>query len=293
MLNLVAVLIVICSVIGGFYLANGPMHILLQPIEFLIICGCAFGAFLLSNTPGIIIDTFKQASLFIKGNKYNKEYYTQSIMLLHDLKFIQNKSGNIELEKHLEDSAESHIFQNYPKILNDKYASQFVVDNLNMITSNNFEPHVIQQDIETEIKLHHKHQLEPSHALQSVADAMPGLGIVAAVLGIINTMQYLDASNAEIGHHIGVALVGTFAGLYIAYGFLAPCATKLKHIADEEKNSLQVIQACLMAFVYNYKPDFAVEIARKYIPPHAKPSVSELEDKIQESKDYFKNRNGG
>lgn len=290
MQNILGILVVLGSVFGGFYLSNGPMHILFQPVEFLIILGCAFGAFLIANPPSVIKQVFAMLIPFFKGQTYTEEFYKQAIMLLHDLLLINKRDGAIEIEKHIDSPEESNIFERYPLVIKNEHTLHFIIDNIRLVTSNEFQPHVIQQNIESEIELLHKHAKEPAHALQEVSDALPGLGIVAAVLGIINTMQYLDGSNAEIGHHIGVALVGTFAGLFLAYGFVGPCATKLGHMADEEKDLFQTLQVYIMAFIYKYNSETAAEISRKHIPTHYKPSSQDIETAVKESKLYLKKK---
>jgi len=264
------------------------MHMLLQPIEMLIILGCAFGAFLVSNPLNVVIDTFKSIVPFYTGGKYKKAFYTQSLMLMHDLLLVNKLGGAVELEKHLEDPNESHVFLRYPIILKDHHTMDFVVDNMRLVTLNKFEPHVIEKYIDDEIDQYHHHAKEPAHALQEVSDALPGLGIVAAVLGIIITMQHLDGSNAEIGHHIGVALVGTFAGLLFSYGFIGPAASALTHIADDEKRLFQVLKVFVVAILHQYPAEVAAEISRKFMPAHCKPDFEELEAQIKESKDYFR-----
>lgn len=283
-------LIVIFSVFGGFYLAKGPMHILFQPIEFLIILGCAFGAFVIANPSNVIMDTFKSIKPLYSGGKFKKAFYTEALMLMHDLLYAFKIGGAVEIEKHLESPEESDIFLRYPLILKDKHTVEFLVDNMRLVTINKFEPHVIEKYIEEEIDQHYKHSSEPAHALQNVSDALPGLGIVAAVLGIIITMQHLDGSNAEIGHHIGVALVGTFAGLLFSYGFVGPASNALIHIAEDEKRLFQVLKVFIVAVLYKYPPEIAAEISRKYMPSHCKPEFEQLEEKMKESKDYFKKK---
>ncbi|MFD3303745.1 flagellar motor stator protein MotA [Alteromonas macleodii] len=292
MLNIIGYIIVIGSVFGGFYIAKGPMHMLFQPVEFLIILGCAFGAFLVANPLNLVIDTFKSIIPFYTGGKFKKDFYTEALMLMHDLLHVNKVGGAVELEKHLEEPEESHVFQRYPLILKDHHTTEFVCDNMRLVTLNKFEPHVIEKYIEDEIDQYYKHAKEPGHALQAVSDALPGLGIVAAVLGIIITMQHLDGSNAEIGHHIGVALVGTFAGLLFSYGFVGPAASALDHIAEDEKRLFQVLKVFVVAILHQYPAEVAAEISRKFMPPHCKPDFAELEEKISESKAYFKKNKG-
>jgi chemotaxis protein MotA len=292
MLNVIGYIVVIWSVFGGFWLANGPMHILFQPIEMMIILGCAFGSFLVANPLNVIIDTFKSIGPFYSGGKFTKTFYTESLMLMHDLMLILEKNGNVELDKHLDDPSDSHVFQRYPKVSNDHHTVNFIVDNLRLVTLNQFEPHVIEKYIEEEIKQHFKHSTEPAHALSAVSDSLPGLGIVAAVLGLIIVMQHLDGSNEVIGHHVAVALVGTFSGLLFSYGFIAPAAAALTHIAEDERRVFQVLKVFVISKLHNYKAETAAEIARKYMPQHVKPEFLELEGFIKDSKAYFKQNKG-
>ena len=288
MKSLIGYIIVIGSVFGGFYLANGPMHILMQPIEFLIILGCAFGAFVIATPGALIKDTGKEFVGLFKANKYNKETYIQGLMLMHDLLLVFKEGGSVKLEKHIEDVSGSDIFTKYPKISNDHHLTDFIVDNMRLVTMNRFEAHAIESYIEEEIEQHSKHGKEVSHALQAVSDALPGLGIVAAVLGIIITMQHLDGSNAEIGHHIGVALVGTFAGLLFSYGFVGPAASAIAHKVEDEKHMFQVFKVFIVAILTKYPPEIAAEIARKYMPTHCKPDFQEIESLTKESKAAIK-----
>lgn len=288
MLKLVGYLIVISCVLGGFWLHNGPMHMLFQPVEFLIILGCAFGAFLVANPMNIVLDAFKSIVPFYTGGKFKKDFYKEALMLMHDLLLVNKMGGPVEMEKHLEDPSESHVFQRYPLVLKDHHTIDFIVDNMRLVTLNKFEPHVIEQYIEEEIEIHFKHGKHISHSLQAAADSLPGLGIVAAVMGIIITLQHLDGSNAEIGYYVGVALVGTWSGLLFGYGFVGPAASALDHLAEDEKRLFQVLKVFVVAILHQYPAEVAAEISRKFMPVHCKPDFAELEEKMNESKAYFR-----
>lgn len=293
MKSLIGYLIVIGSVFGGFAMANGPMHILMQPIEFLIILGCAFGAFVIATPTALIKDAGKEMAALFKSNKYDKETYIQGLMLMHDLLLAFKSGGAVRLEKEIEETKNSAIFQKYPRISSDHHLTEFVVDNMRLVTMGRFEAHAIESYIEEEIEQHFKHNKEVGHSIQQVSDALPGLGIVAAVLGIIITMQHLDGSNAEIGHHIGVALVGTFAGLLFSYGFIGPAASAIAHKAEDEKRMLQVFKVFIVAILHKYPPGIAAEIARKYMPTHCKPDFAEIDVKTKESKAAMKSKSRG
>jgi len=195
------------------------------------------------------------------------------------------KEGVLTLERHIEDVNKSEIFKKYPKILGDLHMMEFITDCLRLISGGNLDPHELESLLEYELDTHHKEAAEPAHAVQKVSDALPGFGIVAAVLGIVSTMATIDgASTTEIGHKVGAALVGTFLGILVAYGFVGPIAAAMEHKAHEEGKAFDVVKMALVASVRGYPPPVAVEFARKLLFSSVRPSFQDLEATLRGKK---------
>src|SRR6185295_14288753 len=237
-------IVVLGCVVGGFVLEGGHLLALWHPTEILIIVGAALGAFMTSNPPKIVKAAFKGAIMLPKGPRYKREDYVTLLKLVYDILIKIRKEGVMAIENDLEHPDKSPLFQKYPVILAD----------------------------------HHMEAHAPAHAVQKVADALPGFGIVAAVLGIVNTMSALEgADTATIGHKVGAALVGTFLGILVSYGLVGPIATAMEHRAGEEGKAFEVVKMALVASVRGYAPPVAVEFARKLLFSEVRPTFADLE----------------
>src|SRR5579862_6028398 len=204
------------------------------------------------------------------------------LQLLYDILVKMRKEGVMAIERDIESPQESALFKKYPKVLTDHHMVEFIADCLRLIVGGNLDPHELESLLEYELETHHKEASEPAHAVQKVADALPGFGIVAAVLGIVNTMASLEGSDtATIGHKVGAALVGTFLGILVSYGFVGPIAAAMEHLANEEAKAFEVVKMALIASVREYAPSVAVEFARKLLFSEVRPSFNDLEARLK------------
>lgn len=271
-------IVVLVSVLGGFLMEGGQLLALWHPSEIIIIVGAALGAFMTSNTPKVAKQAFVGAFGLIKVARYTRADYADLLKLIYDILMKMRKDGVLALEAEIEKPHESKIFGAYPKILADHHMIEFITDCLRLMSGGNMEAHELESLLEYELETHHKEAAEPAHAVQKVADALPGFGIVAAVLGIVNTMASLEgAETAEIGEKVGAALVGTFLGILVAYGFVGPIASAMENRALEEGKAFEVVKMALVASVRGYNPQIAVEFARKLLFADIRPTFASLE----------------
>ncbi len=285
MLAIVGSIVVLGSVLGGFVMGGSSLLLLWHPLEVVVIIGAALGAFLISNPLKVVKDSFTGAIGLVKGPKYNKDRYIQLLKLIYDVLVMMRKDGVLALERHIEDVNKSEVFKKYPAILADHHMMEFITDCLRLISGGNLDPHELESLLEYELETHHKEAAEPAHAVQKVSDALPGFGIVAAVLGIVSTMAAIDgASTSEIGHKVGAALVGTFLGILVAYGFVGPISTAMEHKIHEEGKAFEVVKMALVASVRGYPPPVAVEFARKLLFSSVRPTFQDLEANLRGKK---------
>lgn len=278
-------IVVLVCVLGGFIMEGGQVLALWHPSEVIIILGAALGAFMTSNTPKVAKQAFVGALGLIKGPRYTRADYADLLKLIYDILMKMRKDGVLALEAEIEKPHESKIFGAYPKILADHHMIEFITDCLRLMSGGNMEAHELESLLEYELETHHKEASEPGHAVQGVADALPGFGIVAAVLGIVNTMGSLEgADTAEIGHKVGAALVGTFLGILVAYGFVGPIASAMGNRAHEEGKAFEVVKMALVASVRGYNPQIAVEFARKLLFADIRPTFASLEAHLKGKK---------
>lgn len=282
MFQIVGVLVVFGMVFGGFMLAGGNFTIILKalPFELMMIMGAAIGAFLIGNSMKTIMKTLGDFAKLISGSKWKRQDYIDLLTLLFQLTKTMKTKGVIALESHIEKPHESSIFSAYPKILKDHFAVDFICDTLRMMTMNLEDPHQVEDAMEKQMEKHHHEAAGPAHALQTMADGLPALGIVAAVLGIIKTMGAITQPPEYLGKMIGGALVGTFLGVFIAYGFVGPFATRLNQIYEEEAIFYKIIQAVLVAHLHGNAAQISVEIGRGNVPSEFQPSFMELEEAV-------------
>ena len=278
MLAIIGTVVVFASVLGPFVMEGSSLLLLWHPFEVVTICGAAMGAFLISNPMKVVKDGFTGALGLLKGPRYGRQEYIQLLKLIYDILVMARKDGVLALEKHVEEPEKSEIFQKYPVVMGDHHMLEFITDCLRLISGGNLDPHELESLLEYELETHHHEAAEPSHAVQKVADALPGFGIVAAVLGIVSTMAHIDgASTTEIGHRVGAALVGTFLGILVAYGVVGPIAAAMEGKANDEGKAFEVVKMALVASVRGYPPPVAVEFARKLLFSSVRPNFKDLE----------------
>lgn len=284
MLVIIGYVVVSLSVFGGFAMAGGHMAALLQPIELLMIGGAALGAFFVGNTGKVIKATLKNLPKTLKGSKYNKAVYMELMALLYELLNKVRKEGLMSIEGDVEEPAESAIFAKYPKVIADHHVIEFMTDYLRIMVSGNLNAMEIENLMDVEIDTHHHEQMVPSHVIAKLGDAMPAFGIVAAVMGVVHTMESVGLPPAELGILIAHALVGTFLGILLAYGFVGPLATQLEQKAEEGTRILNVIKVTLLANLNGYAPAMAVEFGRKVLDSTERPGFAELEEHVKQKR---------
>ncbi|MEN5147527.1 flagellar motor stator protein MotA [Brevundimonas diminuta] len=282
MFQIIGIVLLFVMVFGSFLLHGGKMATILYslPYELMAIFGAGIAAFLIANSMGVIKGSLAGLGKCFAGPKWKKQDYKDLLGLLFQLTRTMKSKGVIALESHIEKPAESAIFQKYPKVLKDHFATDFICDTLRMMTMNLEDPHQIEDAMEKQLEKHHHEALGPAHALQTLADGLPALGIVAAVLGIIKTMGSITEPPEILGGMIGGALVGTFLGVFLAYGLVGPFASRLKAIIDEEAAYYRIIQSVLVAHLHGNAAQISVEIGRGDIPSAAQPSFLEMEEAL-------------
>ena len=278
MLVIVGAVIVIFSVVGGYALPGGHLAVLFQPFEFLIILGAAAGALITSNTKTILSGLGKSFGRMLKGPKHSKDGYGELLSLLHQLFKLAKSKGNLALEKHIENPEDSNLFEQFPLVQGDHHAMDFLCDYLRLLTMGSENPHELEALMDQDMETHHHEETAVAGALSAMADGLPALGIVAAVLGVIHTMGSITEPPEILGHLIGAALVGTFFGILMSYGFVAPMAAALGNIIEADAKFFQCMKAGMLAHVAGHPPVISVEFARKTLPSDVRPSFAELEE---------------
>ena len=283
-MKIVGFLLVIFCTFGGYVLAGGHLAPIMKaaPYEILIIMGCAIGAFIVANTSHTIKSTFKSMNCIIKPEAHDKASYMELLSVMYMLFKLARTKGWLALESHIEDPENSALFKQFPGFSNNHHAITFVCDYLRIISLGNENPHEIEALMDEEIESLTHEKEHPAHAMQTMADGIPALGIVAAVLGVIKTMGSITEPPEILGKMIGGALVGTFLGVFIAYGFVGPLAGALKCKAESEVLYYRCMKVSIIAFLQGAAPQVAVEFARKFLPHHVQPGFLELEEKLNE-----------
>lgn len=277
MVTVIGILIVIVSVFGGFLLHGGDVRVLIQPSEFMIIWGAALGSLIIATPLPVITMIIKNLRKVLGGNKYTKLRYLETLKMFNELFQAARKQGMIQLERDVEAPNKSLLFKRYPDFLKDPHAVHFVCDTLRMAITGGIPAFDLDQMVDADIDVHHEHNQAPIHSLTTVADALPGLGIVAAVLGIVITMGSLGGPPEELGHKVAAALVGTFLGVLTCYGFVSPLAGAMSSLDEAEAGYYRVLKSGLIAFIKGHPPIMAVEFARRSIPHLERPTFSEME----------------
>lgn len=282
MIGIVGIVVIFIMVFGGYILAGGKLGIILKslPFEMMMIGGAAVGAFLISNDMSGVKHTLKDMGKVFKGPKWKHDDYKDLLCLLFELIRLA-RANPVAIEEHIEDPDSSSIFSKYPKILSDKEAVNLIGDTMRSASMNYDDPHQVEEVLEKRIEANLHHALHSSHALQTVADGLPALGIVAAVLGVIKTMGSIDQPPEVLGKMIGGALVGTFLGVFLAYGFFGPFSSKVKSVVEEDGHFYQLIREVLVANLHNHATNICIEVGRQNTPSHCRPSFNDLEEALK------------
>ncbi len=278
MFVIIGIVVVTVSVVGGFMFAGGDVVLLIQPAEFVVIVGAAIGSLLISAPLGVIKKIVKTIPGVFKSHAYSKEDYLELLKAFNDLFLLAQRDGLLAIEKHVEDPKQSDILSKNAKFINNELASTFFCDTMKVMLSGGVPPHELENLIDAEIGTLEAETKPAINAITKMGDAFPGLGIVAAVLGIIITMGSIDDGAAAVGHHVAAALVGTFLGVLIAYGFVGPLASNLEVGLEEKMRYLETIKACVVAYAKGNPPIIAVEMARRTIFSEERPTFGELEN---------------
>lgn len=285
MFLIIGAIVVIASVLGGFVMVGGKILALWHLNEIVVICGSAAGAYMIATPPKVMKAALAGVKGLLKGPRYRRAEYVDLLKLIYEILVKMRREGMMAVEADTDNPKESPLFQKYPKVLEDDHILDFITDCLRLIVGSNMNPHELESLLEYELETHHHEALEPAHSVQKVADALPGFGIVAAVLGIINTMSVVgSAAPSEIGMKVASALVGTFLGILIAYGFVGPLATAMEGRANEEAKAFEVVKMALVASVRGYAPTVAIEFARKLLFSDVRPTFQDLEADLRATK---------
>ncbi|MFT7593159.1 MAG: chemotaxis protein MotA [Paracoccaceae bacterium] len=282
MIGIIGIVVIFVMVFGGYLAAGGKMAIIMKtlPYEMAMIGGAATGAFLISNDLSGIKHTIKDVGKVFKGPKWKAEDYRDLLCLLFALIRIA-KQNPVEVEKHIEDPQNSPIFSKYPKICADHEAVDLICDTMRSASMNYDDPHQVEEVLEKRIEANLHHAMHSSHALQTVADGLPALGIVAAVLGVIKTMGSIDQPPEILGKLIGGALVGTFLGVFLSYGLVGPFASKVQVVTEEDGHFYQLIREVLVANLHNHAAAICIEVGRQNTPSHIRPGFADLEEALK------------
>jgi chemotaxis protein MotA len=282
MLSLVGALIVTISVFGGYLLEGGHPAVLFQPIELLIIGGAGVGSLVISSPPSLLKAMVQQILGVLKGHTPGKSDYMDLLGLLFEL-VKQAKANPLSIEAHVDNPENSDIFKKFPGVLHNHHAVQFLCDTLKVQLSGSMSPYDLEDLMDQDIAVAHEEEHKIPSTITKIGDAMPGLGIVAAVLGVVITMGKLSMGKEVIGHSVAAALVGTFLGILLSYGFLQPLAGRIENNLGAEGRYILVIKACLLAYSKNCGPKVCVEFARRNVPPEVRPTFTELDQATSSS----------
>lgn len=284
MIAILGLLVVTGSVLGGFVLAGGPIPVLIVWAEYLIIGGTAIGTVLVATPGQVLTNTLRKLIRVFRPSPYSKQLYLDLLMLLYELFQAARRDGLAAIEVHIETPQESALFKKYPSVLAQHHPIMFLCDSLRLVLLGSVPPHDLEAMMDDEIDVHHEQEEKPVEALIKVGDALPGIGIVAAVLGIVITMQSIAGPIEEIGHHVASALVGTFLGILLSYGFVQPLATNIEILNTAEVRFFHCFKAGVVAFAKGFAPMIATEFARRAIFAADRPSFNEMETTFKDLK---------
>jgi chemotaxis protein MotA len=282
MIGLVGIIIIFVMVFGGYVAAGGKLGVILKalPFELMMIGGAAVGAFAVGSDMSTIRHTMKDIGRVFKGPRWKPQDYRDLLCLLFELIRLARQNP-VAIEEHIEAPNSSTIFARYPKILLDHEAIDLICDTLRSASMNYDDPNQVEEVLEKRIEVNFHHSMHSSHALQTIADGLPALGIVAAVLGVIKTMASIDQPPEILGKMIGGALVGTFLGVFLAYGIVGPFATRVKAVTEEDAHFLKLIREVLVANLHNHPANICIEVGRQNTPHHIRPSYGDLEEALR------------
>jgi chemotaxis protein MotA len=285
MFSIIGIVVVFGCILAGYMMEHGPIKVLMQPAEMIIILGAATGTVLISNP----IHTLKQMIGGLLGafgsSKYSEKRYVATLRMMYQLLQKARKEGLVALESDIEKPGESPLFAEYKDFVHDHHASDFVCDTMRMAVSGGVEVFDLDQMLDADMEVHHHEANEPVTGLATMADSLPGLGIVAAVLGVVITMGALGGPPEEIGKKVAAALVGTFLGILLCYGLVGPLAVRMGKIAAEQHSYMMVLRVMMIAFLKGVAPIMAVEIGRRTVPGHVRPSFQAVEEACRGAKD--------
>lgn len=278
MIAIAGVLVVLVSVLGGFAIAGGNIAALLVPAEYLVIVGTAVGTVLISTPKSVLVVTVGKLRGVVSGSPFTKEYYLDGLKLLYEIFQLARRDGLVALEAHIENPESSTLFGRYPAVLSRHHTVQFLCDSLRLVLVGSVPPHDLESLMESEIDVHHESESRPVQALAKTADALPAIGIVAAVLGIVVTMSSIAGPIEQIGEHVASALIGTFLGILLSYGFVHPIASNIESTSAAETRYFNCLKAGVVAFAKGFAPIVAVEFARRAIFAEDRPSFAVMEE---------------
>lgn len=282
MFALAGLLIVFISVVSGYLASHGNLVVLFQPFEILIICGAALGAFMMANPFSLQKKVLFMIPQVLLGSRHNKTFYLQLLGLVYSLFQKSRQEGFLSVEDDIESPFTSELFARFPDVLRDHEVVNFLTDNYRIFTLTGLPAYELEAIMESELDQISEELVAPSHAVTRVAEALPGFGIVAAVLGIVITMGAIGGPMVEIGNHVAAALVGTFMGVFLAYGLIGPVASHLENLGTHELKAYICIKSCVISVVSGYAPAVAAETGRKVLPPEMRPSFIELSDELKQ-----------
>jgi len=281
MFIIIGSIIVLVSVIGGYLMEHGNLSVLVQPAELVIIGGAAIGSLIIASPLKVIINIIKSILRALTSKGYSKADYMDALIMLSEIFSKIRKEGLVSIEADVDNPEESKIFSSHPKFLKNHHAVNLVTDTLRTVMTTSISSYELESILDNELEAHHEEGVAPAKSLNNVADSLPGLGIVAAVLGVVLTMGKMKEPPEVLGHSIGAALVGTFLGILLSYGFAAPLSRNLEQIVNEDKEYLSVLKVGLVSFIGGAAPQIAVEFARRAVPGHGKPSFIEVEEALR------------
>ncbi len=278
MFIIVGLVIVMGAVLGGYVMGHGHLSVLFQPNEFLVLGGAGLGSMIIANPVSVLKASVSQTIGLLKPNPFSATAYAELLQVLYDIFQKARKDGLVGLESHIENPESSDIFQKYPSFMGNHHAVSLLCDTLKVLLTGTVEDHNLAEILDVDLEKHHHEAMLVPHAITAVGDAMPGFGIVAAVLGVIITMGAIGGAASEIGEHVAAALVGTFLGILLAYGVFSPIAKALENRIHAEHDYMLCVRTALLSFARGDAPMTAVEFARRNVEPHERPSFAELEE---------------
>ena len=277
MLSILGIVIVLGAIAGGYLMEHGKFMVLLQPAEFVIIFGAAVGTVVVANPLPVLTQIGKNFAGVFTGSPFTRERYLETLKMLYELFALSRKAGTAKLEEEVDNPSKGTVLQKYPKFMASHHALQFLCDTLRMAVAGGVDPMDIDQMMEADLEVHHKETSAPIAALGTMADALPGLGIVAAVLGVVLTMGALGGPKEQIGEKVAAALVGTFLGILLCYGIFGPLTSAMAKNQEAESQYFHVLRMASIGFVKDLSPILAVELARRSIPAAVRPAFQEME----------------